>query len=232
MERVSVRHGKHPTVLVAPHGYPGDDYNTNLIVDVIANKLDASSIINHGWQKSDVLDISGEKANCNNINHLIDEVGDEFLTPFIRMVKRVVRSHKKCLVVLIHGVSNSVRKIAGDMSLDMIVGYGNGHPMPSYTCPYGIKDYIIYNLSQNSIGTYEGKAKGRYSGFAKTNLNQYWRQHHIDMSVESVQIEIVRELREDRTISTLTAEYMAEALDDALNNRYWKKPTSFSSKRI
>lgn len=232
MERVSVRHGKHPTVLVAPHGYIGDDYNTDLIVDVLANKLDASAIINHGWQKSDKLDIPAEKANCNNTNHLVDEVADEFLMPFVRMVRRTVRTHKKCLVVLIHGVADSVRKIAGDTTLDMIIGCGDGHPMPSYTCPYGMKDYIIYNLAQRSIGAYEGKAKGRYSGFSKTNLNQYWRQHIIDMSVESIQVEIVRELRDDRTISTLTADYMAEAIDDALSNRYWKKPMTFSVRRI
>lgn len=232
MERVSVRHGTHPVVLVAPHAYQGDDYNTDVIVDTIADRLNASSIINHGWQRSDDLDISQEKANCNNTSHLIDVVKDEFLNPLIRLVARTKKLNKRCLVVIIHGMSNYVRKIAGDSTLDMVLGYGDGSPNPSFTCTYGIKDYVMHALSRNSITVYEGKAKGRYSGYAKTNLNQFWRVHHLDYSVESFQLEIVRELREDTTISTLTAEYLADALDDAIENRYWKKPASFNPKQI
>ena len=232
MERVSVQYGKHPTILVAPHAYKGDDFNTDIIVDTIASKLDCSAVINNGWQRSDELDLLNDKANCNNTNHLIDVVKDEFLNPLVRMVNRAKKFHKRCLVVIIHGVSNYVRKIAGDSNLDMILGYGDGIPNPSYTCTYGIKDYVIYNLSRSNITAYEGKAKGRYSGFAKTNLNQFWRMHQIDFSVESFQLEIIRELREDRTISVLTAEYIAEAIADALENRYWKQPTSFKAKQI
>lgn len=232
MERISVIHGTYPIVLVAPHAYPGDDYNTDIIVEAMAKRINASAIINNGWQKSDKLDIAKEQANCNNIDHLVDVVQDEFLLPFVRLVRRACKYHKRCLVVLIHGVSNYVRKMAADPHLDMILGYGEGAPSSSLSCTYGIKDYVLYNLSKSNICVYEGKAKGRYSGFAKTNLNQYWRKHVVDPSVESFQLEIVRELRDDRTISVLTAEYISEAIQDALDNRFWKKPTGFKAKQI
>lgn len=232
MERISVIYGNQPVVLVAPHAYPGDDYNTDIITETIADNIKASAIINHGWQKSDKVDFEKDLANCNNVEHMIDVVKDEFLDPLLRLVKKTQATHNSVLVVFIHGVSNHIRKIAGTHDIDMVLGHGAGHPKPSYTCSSGLKDFIIFDLQRNGIMCFEGKPQGKYSAFLKNNMNQYWRKHQQDLSVESFQLEIIRELREDKTISILTADYLSETLLDAVNKKYWKKPTAFQCKLV
>lgn len=227
MERISIIHGNHPTVLVAPHGYSGDDYNTSLIVEACAKKLNASAIINNGWEKSDHLDIAKDQANCNNFYHMVDVVKDEFLDPFLRLVKKTKKYNTNCLIVWVHGISNHIRKTENNNKIDMILGYGAGYPKPSYTCTYGIKDYLIWNLHQKNITCLEGKANGKYSGYSKSNMNQYFRKHFIDMNVDSIQLEIVRQLRDNNTISLLMADYLAVSLADAIHQRYWHKPAKF-----
>lgn len=232
MERISVIYGNQPLVLVAPHGYPGDDYNTDIITETVATNIKANAIINHGWQKSDKVDCDKDLANCNNIDHMIDVVKDEFMDPLLRLVKKTKAIHKTVLVVFIHGVSNYIRKVAGTHEIDMIIGHGAGHPKPSYTCSNGLKDFVIFDLYRNGLICFEGKPQGKYSAFLKNNMNQYWRKHDFDLNVESFQLEIIKELRDDKTISTLTADYLSETLLDAVNKKYWKKPDSFKPKLI
>jgi len=163
---------------------------------------------------------------------MIDVVEDEFLNPLQRLTRKAAKNHNKILVVFIHGVSNYVRKIAKTNELDIILGYGAGHPKPSYTCSHGMKDFIIFDLRRHNLFCFEGKPKGKYSGFAKNNMNQYWRQKEINFGVESIQLEITRDLLDDATISKITGEYLAETLKDALNNRFWKSPPAFKTQAI
>ena len=74
MERVSVIEGKSPIIIVAPHGYKGDDENTDLIAEEIANALHCYAVINRGWERSDSVDFMKDKADCNNVYHCKEDV--------------------------------------------------------------------------------------------------------------------------------------------------------------
>jgi hypothetical protein len=122
MERVSTHRGSIPAIVVVPHGF--DDPNTIEIAEAIVDMTDAYAVINHGWERADQYDYYKDKANCNNILHLHnDVVQEEFLEPIINYTNHIYSAfafHQPSIFI-IHGVSNLVRKEAGN-ALDMIVG--------------------------------------------------------------------------------------------------------------
>lgn len=229
--RVTIEYGAKPYIIIAPHGYQGDDYNTSIISERIASILDCNVIINHGWQKSEIIDINHSKANCNNYYHMLDVVKDEFLYPVLRTAESCVRRHGECIVVWIHGISNNIRKLYNN-DVDMIFGHGVGQKFNRLTCPIPMKEFVIHNLNKNGIKCYDSAPGGNYSGFSKQNMNQIWTMHNINPLVKSFQLEIIKELREDDTISFLTADYIAESLKNIKSYKSWTRPSSFTIKRI
>lgn len=123
---------------------------------------------------------------------------------------------------MIHGMSNDIRNKTGNSNLDMIVGYGAGNP-PSYTAEIWRKDLFIYLLTTAGIETWQGAPGGQMSGWTKNNMNQLFRKHYHDPRVQSLQIEIVRELRDDPAVCELTAECLASVMNDAIQYGSWKK---------
>jgi len=230
--RVTIQYGSKPYLLIAPHGYQGDDFNTGIITERIASVLNCNAIINHGWQKSDVLDIDNEKANCNNISHMKDVVADEFLFPVLRTANAITKRNGICIVVWIHGISNQIRQITNEKNLEIILGNGAGKHYNSYSCPLSLKEYVIYMLQKNGLKCYDSASGGMYSGFSFNNMNQLWVRHYPDIKIHSFQLEIVKELREDETISLLTAEYMADSFKNMVNYKTWIKPSSIFYKKI
>ena len=230
--RVTVQHGTKPYLLIAPHGYHGDDYNTPLIAERTASILNCSCIINYGWQKSDKLDINAEKANCNNFSHMQDVVSDEFLLPVLRTANNIVQRNGVCIVVWIHGVANTIRQVSGEKDLDMIFGNGAGKNFNSYTCPLQLKDYVIHMLNENGIKCYDSYPGSMYAGFSHNNMNQLWVRHHPDHRISSFQLEIIKELREDETISILTAEYLADAFRNMATYKTWVRPAFMKYKKV
>lgn len=230
--RVTIQYGSTPYLLIAPHGYNGDDFNTDIITEKAASILNCNAIINYGWQKSDVLDIDKEKANCNNFSHMKDVVADEFLYPILRTANSIVKRHGICLVAWIHGVSNSVRQTTNEKNLEIIFGNGAGKTYSSFSCPLSLKEYVIFMLNQNGFKCYDSAPGSAYAGFSHNNMNQLWVRHYPDNKIHSFQLEIVKELREDQTISLLTAEYIAEALKNMINYKSWIKPSSFYYKKV
>lgn len=231
MQRVTYHFDANPVLFVAPHGYKGDDYNTDLIAIKAAQHLGASYLVNHGWQRADKTDSNNDKADCNNINHNVDVVSDEFFKPYHRLCQKIKKYHGKCLVVLIHGISNNIRKEQGCEKLDMVFGYGLGIPK-SPTCLDGIKNKFIHELYRSNIDCFVGKAGGKYSAFSKANLNQYWRKYLYDEKIQSFQLEIIKELREDIVISELTANYISEALALSVDHENYYLHPSFNLKHI
>ena len=133
-ERVSVKEGTLPIILLAPHGC--NDANTDIIVDTAADKLDCYAVINNGWERSSTVDASQDKANCNNISHCHEDVvKDEFLDPILRYSNRCSRTvnvgrgslfMRKVIMLSIHGCGDDARVQAGDRNLDFIFGFGLG----------------------------------------------------------------------------------------------------------
>lgn len=62
--RVSTITGTIPIILVAPHG--PDDKNTDIIVENTAKLLGSYAVINKGFERSDVVDVSNDEADCKN----------------------------------------------------------------------------------------------------------------------------------------------------------------------
>lgn len=213
MERVALIEGDLPVILVAPHGV--DDENTAQLAETIAKYIGAFAVINQGWKKSTKVDYWNDLANCNNIEHLHEDVvREEFLDPLLRYVHRIKNNiDERVFVFNLHGCSDNVRAKAEDDELDIIVGYGSGNPS-NYSCKIKIKDAFIYYLENQGYGVYEGKAGGRYAGRSHLNLNQLFKQWYNYDNVHSMQLEIVNEHR--TTLLKETCHCLSSAIEELI----------------
>lgn len=215
MERVSIIKGVDPFLIVAPHN-DKDDYNCGFIAEEVAKKLDAYAVINNGWDRAEKFDYWTDKANCNDVRHLHEDViKQEFLEPILNFASRIEKQHRFVYMFVIHGVGNYIQRVAAD-GVDAVIGFGDGHP-PSYSCDPALKDYFIYQLEQVSICAYEGAAGGKFAGRAKNNLNQLFRRWYPDKRVQSMQVEIIYNLREEKDIASYTAEAITVAIENILD---------------
>lgn len=219
-ERVSIIEGKVPVIFVVPHGYHGNDENTTFVAEQAAAHMNAFAVINRGWERDKYVDLRNDKANCNNIEHTTsDVVRDEFLDPIIRFKNRILNrfGFPEVFVFYIHGMVNQHRVIAGDPTLEMIVGYGKGSP-DSLTCDEWRKNMLIYSLKHVGLTAYQAGTKSKFSGWSRWNMNQLFRKwpQYQDSRVQSFQLEIIHELREDPGIAQLTGEYVGMAIEDLI----------------
>lgn len=222
-ERVSVISGDAPILVVAPHGYDGDDERTALVTEYIANNFGTYAIINRGWERNDSVDYMLDKADCNNVIQCHEDVvKEEFLEPIIRFKNRILAKHAFMYMFLIHGMANRHRIITQDHNLDMVVGFGAGSPN-SFTTELWRKNAFIHFLSMAGIHAYEGAKNGPMSGWARNNMNQLFKKWYEEPDVHSMQIEIIHELRSDDDMAKITATYLGESMIKLL------QATSFSS---
>lgn len=212
MERVRVYEGDTPVILVAPHG--PDDQNTDYIVESVAKEIGAFAVVNKGWRRSKEVDFLRDFANCNDIRHLhCDVVKEEMLHPILRFASRINRKYgEKAFVLVVHGCSDSVRELAEDEYLDLIVGSGEGNP-PSYSCGRRFKNAFLHHLSNEGFGVYQGRAGGKYSAKARNNLNQLFTAWYPQYDANSLQLEIVRELRFEQELIQVTIDGLVSAID-------------------
>ena len=130
----------------------------------------------------------------------------------------------------IHGIGNDIKTKTGDPDIGMIVGYGAGTPA-SYSCKTWMKDFIIYLSGQADIKTYGGRGGGNYAGWAKNNLNQLfckWPQY-VDDNMHSMQLEIIRDLRDTRSDAEFTGNILAVILEDFLSHGKWNAPNGWKT---
>lgn len=212
MERVTVVEGDAPILILAPHG--PDDKNTDLIAERVAIESGAFAVINRGWKRSSGVDYMRDLANCNDVRHIhSDVVKEEFLEPILRLKNRIRKLYDDNVFVLIlHGCSDSVRDDVGDHGLDVVLGWGAGFP-PSHSCSKKFKNAFAYHLMNEGFGVYEGSPGGRYAGRSRNNLNQLFVRWYPDEYVNSIQLEIVRELRCDPDLIDPTISALSMALD-------------------
>lgn len=213
-QRVSATEGSLPALIIAPHG--ADDDFTAELAEEIAKEIDCYAVINHGWERAEKFDYYKDHANCNNVNHLQEEViSDEFLEPIQKYVNRILNNSPEAFIYLIHGCGNDTRKRVDD-TLDMIVGYG-GAKNPkhsSYSSDIWRAHALGYLTFAQGFNTYLSKEGGRFAGNSKNNLNQYYRKHNFNSHVHSLQIEIVKERRKDKDIAKFTGTVIAMAIED------------------
>lgn len=211
MERVSTIEGNERVIILCPHG--SDDANTDVIAETIVDKLDAFAVINRGWKRADHVDFWTDKANCNNIEHLYKPVvKEEFLDPILEQIYKirknpVLNCSPTVYIFTIHGFSTNKKA-------DIIIGYGNGKPK-RYSCDLWRKDILGFFLSK-TFNTFEGAAGSNYAGWSKNNLNQLSKLWVPDQFVQSMQLEISRNWRNNLTDAVYTGEEIAEAIDELL----------------
>lgn len=200
-ERVNVIMGKNPTLIIVPHGT--DDKNTATIGKEITQSLDAFAVINQGFDRNKFVDVDNDKADCNSIEHCkSDVVYEEFLKPIIKIkniISRFFLKNKKSIDIFhIHGCGDKIHSIANE-NVGLILGYGLGLKKDSLTCDIWRKDLFIHLYRQIKMGgdIFEGKGGGKYAGRSSDNLNQYFRKHDLDNSVQSMQLEIPYNLRKN-----------------------------------
>lgn len=203
-ERVSVRLGTAPVLVVAPHGHHLDDGNTDWLAESLADHLDAHAVVNRGWRRATAVDEVAGLANCNDIRHCREPVVDqEFLAPINSVINDANMAGEQLLVLMIHGMGNQIRQQAGDGKLAVVVGWGNGKP-PRPTCETWKKNAVVDLLNDSGVKTYEGAAGGPFSARGSNNLTQVLRQHNTDV----LQLEVVYAYRSTRK----EAEYIGSVI--------------------
>ena len=220
-ERVSQRIGKVPVILVCPHG--ANDKNTAILTEEAAETLDCYAIINRGFERSSIVDVDVDLADCNRISHLQEDVVyDEFLKPLLDFRKGCFKKggptqRKGALVLCIHGAGNIVHKIANE-PVGIIVGYGLGRKKDSMTCAQWRKNLFVdlYRNYCNDGDVFEGKGGGNYAGRGSDNLTQYFRKHDRDSRVDALQLEFPWSRRKTRDTAKLTAGLLSTVVNDLL----------------
>ena len=227
MERVRIIQGKAPIIVVAPHGV--NDERTALIAEKMAKEMKAFAVINLGWEKSEKVDFMKDYADCNNVSHCHEDVvKEEFFDPIIRFKNKILRSGADPYIFYIHGMSNKHRIMANDPMMDLVIGYGVGIPN-SITFDLWKKDFFIDRLENLGFTTYEASQGSSMSGWSKNNMNQLFRKWYIDTRIQSIQIEIIHEMRENNKIADRTGGYLSEAILDTLVAKHY---SLLSSSRV
>lgn len=231
-ERVNVIHGKHPILLVAPHG--PDDTNTALIAEMTAANVQAYAVVNHGFDRGEEVDVNNDIADCNRVDHCMSEVVyDEFLKPILKIKDKITKKStglledpKQLFILYIHGAGDIVHKEANE-PVDVIVGYGLGKEKDSITCKAWRKNLFVdlWRNYSNDGEVYEGSGSGRYAGRSSNNMNQYFRKHELNRQVQSLQLEFPFSMRNTESRATITAMMLGLVLKDILkHDSYDKEP--------
>jgi hypothetical protein len=220
-ERVSIINGKVPLLLVCPHG--DDDTHTDIITEKCAEALDCYALINHGWKRSKVVDEIAGKADCNSISQIMDTnnfvVNDEYGREFIRFRQKMMKKFNAFTIFHIHGIGNHIKKKAND-NVHMVMGFGKSKKKPSLTCDLWVKNAFaksVVDQGMNNIIVYQGIAGGNYTARKNDNMNQYYRQYTNEPSIQSIQLEITYDLRDDPTIADHTGKFLASCLHQLLS---------------
>jgi hypothetical protein len=226
-ERVKLIVGKKPVILVAPHGC--SDYNTNIIAAEAAKEIDAYAVINNGFDRADEVDVINDRANCNRVDHVTqDVVRQEFLDPLCKFADKAKRKltrslehyKKKVLIFYIHGCGDIVNKQAGQ-TVSLIVGYGRGKKSNSFTCSNWRKMYLGKHYERLAGGAvFEGAAGGKYAARSKNNMNQY-KPHLLDPWIESMQLEFPLHERGRRADCLITAIRLAVVVNEMIDLEDW-----------
>lgn len=225
MQRTAAIKGKLPLLVVAPYG--SDDIHTAMLAEHIQKELNCFAVINYMWQKAPKYDYYRNKANCHNIQHCLqDVVRQEYLEWILKFKNIILGMHHTANIFYIRGCSNNVRKLA-DNDVDIVVGFGDG-ANTSYTCELHSKNALFSMLNKQGFLTYAGEKDGLYSAREPENMTQIFRNIYFDDEVESFELNIVNALRYDETEAKYTANEIANALEDFIDEQEKDGDTSYT----
>jgi hypothetical protein len=229
-ERISIKTGKNPIILISPHS---ENPNIGLIARSVAEITDSYYITNNGWECSKIVDQQKDKANCNNSYHCHENVvKDEFLNPLVSFKNKILKDHKNAFIFYLLDAENSVIQECGDPSIGYIIGYGAGDPY-SASCFRWVRNCFIYTLSASeNCHIYEGKTGSKHAGWEKDDMNQLFTKWYPEDHVQSMQIKIVKDLTDTTQKATITAEILAICANKLLQTTNFNLPQFFINRKI
>lgn len=205
-QRVSIIEGKNPVILIAPNG--ATDKNTDLLTEMIANKVSCFAVINWGWQRCQQYDFRNEKADCNNLYHIFADtqgvVYDEFLEPILRFKNRIAKNHENVFQFILQGIAGN--------NLPPFVDVVAGDGAKQKSCDEWARNLLIHVASKEGINVFLSKTETTLHGSAKKNLNQLFTQWYPDDCVQSMQLEITQGLRESKPDVEAFAEFFSDVI--------------------
>jgi hypothetical protein len=210
MDRVFKRNGVGNVLIIAPHGHPSDDKNSDVVSQSIANYLNCDTIINCGWRRNSNPIVDNNLANCNDVNHCKTEpVFSEFLKPIQENLNSKISLYGWAFVFLIHGMSDNIRN--NIPNVDAIVGWGNGNP-PKYTCSIPNKNNFISKMNNIGLYTIESQIGGKFGAYNDLNLTQFLKSN----AVQCLQLELVWQKRKDTNTAIETGKKIGMVIDELL----------------
>lgn len=203
---------ENPAIIIAPHG--NDDTNTDLFAETIQNELQISSVINYGWERSKYYDYYKDKANCNSISHVHEDViKQEFLDPILTSYDYSLDTGYLPALFIIHGVHDSIKNTPNAANLDLIIGTGYGSKK---SCDDWSKHFFCKMLTSKNFNVFLGKENGQYAGNSNDNLNQILNHYKNKYAISeqcSFQIEIVKSLRDTKQKTIESAKRLADSIN-------------------
>ncbi len=217
---ISVRdEGTLNVLLVAPHGYPGNDDNTEILAALLADQLDCFAVVNN--RKYDRYASKDHTPNAGDLNdpNQLDTCPD-FREPLIDRLRHIILNYTKPPVVLfLHGMRDDYA--GGDLKKEDVFAVGAGYA-GKYDSDRAFASQELVNtlvaLLTEKIGTAkDGIAK--YSGENKVP-GILRRKYTNGYAVEAIQLEIRCEgFRDSR--ENLAA--LAEKLKNVLTHEKMKE---------
>ena len=227
-------------ILVAPHGCPGDDVNTSILVRFLRNKLNCYAVINEVYRRTNWIEINGMKVKepidlyCNNVdlNHIpqIETAGLEkkWLGTIEEFKQNILKKHGTCLAFFIHGAEDQKVHAVDNQQADILLGVGKAQtgsglvdrPTATEETVHKLKTSLQQESSIKAVVARASKefpdiSGNEYAGWDKRNLNQLLPKRSngfLDPTVQSIQLELkFTGLRDDANIES-TAYRLAQAI--------------------
>jgi DNA repair exonuclease SbcCD nuclease subunit len=216
MDRTTVRYGKEPIILIAPHG--AEEPNTAFIAEKVAKNLNAYAVINNGFEKSLDVDVLKNQADCNKVTHCESEVVyEEYLKYYERFVELIHHKHitrnpdQFIRVYHLHGFNHDLEMIK-NRKIDVIVGSGDHRMYPNLTCEKAFAQRFMNLCLHDGMYTFHGI--DTFSGRHSNNMNQYFRMHKKVRAVQSIQVQ----LSPRHLVDTLSATVFALSLEKIIGD--------------
>lgn len=238
--RIKHLFGANRVLVIAPHGFKGNDDNTDILTEQLHERLDCFAVINTGFRRpnEDKRETSDPKiplldlGKINDGHHLrrpyeVMPHEEDFLGWIDLFLAEIAMNHGEPFVVYIHGIGRrNIREVASitdyktkPNDLHALVGYGQrrAKTQQSLTANKKTVEDLIKNLAAQKINGIEAPVESipingkRYCGSEKGVLNQYLRNKGI--KGQSIQLEIRESgFRDSPETARKTAESIGKAI--------------------
>jgi hypothetical protein len=208
-ESIEKIEGRCGILLIAPHGFRGDDDNTGILTRKVAQRLGCYAIINEVYRKPkkrkdlksgfmrEVPDRARRRINLNRFSQVERFAKEDFLVSILEYTERIIKNHGMAFVLWIHGIKD--RNIAENVmdanasDVHVVLGIGQGNS-PGLTANVSAVAGLIGCFKDNGIKTINAalaKKESNYSGSHENIMNQLFIGKRYGLSkVQSIQLEI------------------------------------------